>query len=247
MDKELEDLIRLHKIGRAYLKALKDEGLWEPGENGWDPDHHMKKWAVQRRFDDGNLPLFFLDKIETKQHADDLAEDLIEEFEGSHSLSEDEFYRRYWGRPNHDRDMPDLILSMIEYAVFTSEAAVSLMRHAWMNTEFPSQNADPERWVDNFTTAGWVSDDDSPRPTEPIRLYRGAELEHAAGMSWTASVDTARWFANRWTKGGEVFWAIFQPDELLARFTTRNEDEYVVDTVYLDNLDRIKTLTKEDA
>lgn len=247
MDEELAELIRLHGIGKKYLQALKDRGMWEPGPDGWSNDHHMKKWAIQREFEDGTLPMFFLEKIETKAHADELVEALIEEFEESHGLSQDEFYRRYWGRPNHDRDMPDLILTLIEYDVFTPEAAVALMNHAWTGTEFPSQNAEPERWVDAFRIAGWVSDNDDERPTEPIRLYRGAELEHAAGMSWTANADTARWFANRWAKGGEVFWAIFQPHELLARFSGRNEDEYVVDTPNIDNLDRIKTLMKEDA
>jgi hypothetical protein len=229
----MEEMIRLYTAGRDYIQALKDNGLWDPGSRRarGDIDYHRKKLELQQKFTFPEMPMFYLDKVETKTHAEELEDELLDEYEETESLTQEEFYSKYWSRPHHDRDLPELLLNLLDYDVLTQEAAIALLKEAWTGTEFPTQNDEEtqDRWTSAFSSAGWVSDDGSTRPTEPVRLYRGAVPECSYGMSWTGDVEKARWFAKRFGPEGEVFCATFQPGDLLARFTGRNEDEYVVD------------------
>ena len=38
------------------------------------------------------------------------------------------------------------------------------------------------------------------RLPDPVRIYRGAQLKYARGMSWTTDPDTAAWFAHRFIR-----------------------------------------------
>lgn len=91
------------------------------------------------------------------------------------------------------------------------------------------------QWRSLFTQAGYAQDGvPADRPAEPVRLYRGATVEGKHGMSWTSSLDTAKFFAIP-TLGdeGTIWTAVFEPEHLLARITARGEHEYVVDPVVL--------------
>jgi hypothetical protein len=74
-------------------------------------------------------------------------------------------------------------------------------------------------------------------PDAPVTLYRGVRDEHGMRrMSWTASLNTARWFANRFGSGRVYQIVDIDPEHVLARITRgRDEDEYVLDPEYIDD------------
>lgn len=65
---------------------------------------------------------------------------------------------------------------------------------------------------------------------EEITVYRGIRGRgRLEALSWTLDIDKAEWFAKRWNKGGKVYSARVKKEDILAVFTSRNEDEIVVD------------------
>ena len=65
---------------------------------------------------------------------------------------------------------------------------------------------------------------------EEITVYRGIRGRgRLEALSWTLDIDKAEWFAKRWNKGGKVYSARVKKEDVLAVFTSRNEDEIVVD------------------
>jgi 8-oxo-dGTP pyrophosphatase MutT (NUDIX family) len=227
-----EALVAQYRAGNLYCKRLKEAGLWDA--RGYDIDLIRKKYQIQaevyEEFADVELPMFCLEKAETHKHMQELAEQWVEEHSGLNTLTVKKFWDGVYGRPNHDRDYPDLLLTLVEEDCLTEKATRKLLAEVWMQTEFPGVNGGNERWLDAFDAAGWVSDNKSERPTTPMTLYRGAVEDHKIGLAWTADPERAAWFAKRFNYGddvGKVYRRIFQPHELLARFTGRNEDEYV--------------------
>jgi hypothetical protein len=231
-DAEIEAMAAQFRVEREYVTRLKAVGLW-PGTSGIE--HYQRKMQIQqdiyRDYPDVDLPMFALEKAETRLHAEELARQWCREHGGEETLTAEEFWSAVWSRPNHDRDNPDLLLTLIEEGCLTPAAMRELIADVWTSTEFPGANGGVDRWRDAFDIAGWISDDESERPTEPLTLYRGAVPEYQRGMSWTLDPERAVWFAKRFMHGndaGLVYRRTFGPREILARFTGRGEDEYVV-------------------
>lgn len=71
-----------------------------------------------------------------------------------------------------------------------------------------------------------------------MNIYRGVALgREPNGLSWTANLEKAKWFAHRFDRGdkqGYVETAIAKKTDILAYFNTRNEDELVVNTRQLN-------------
>ena len=91
---------------------------------------------------------------------------------------------------------------------------------------------------------------DLPRPAAPLTLYRGVHTSaHRLGLSWSLSVDKARWFVRRGGRGhnmgGFVYRAIAPPDAILAGFNDRGEEEYVVDPTRLRAVRRVEVVSPE--
>jgi hypothetical protein len=230
-----------YRAGLTYIDRLREAGLWDLRGREYGMEQMRAKIEIQQQiyaeFPDANLPMFYLDKAETLQHMEELAEELVEKHSGYKTLTAQEFWREAWSRPHHDRDHPDLLLALIESDCLTEDATRELLEDVWVTVEFPEQNGGSQRWMDAFDMAGWVSDDESERPTEPMVLYRGAIEDHKVGMAWTADPERAAWFAQRLSSGmepGHVYRRTFQPREILARFAGRNEDEYVCWVADLD-------------
>lgn len=124
----------------------------------------------------------------------------------------------------------------------------------------------PKLWVDpnmaiggpaNFTAevayriferTGFISDG-APPPTEPQRVYHGVWWndqddpqafisDHWSGLAWTSSLDVARIFA----KTGGLYATTVTPDQVLARFDSRDEHEWVIDlrTLDIDSLEKLE-------
>lgn len=132
------------------------------------------------------------------------------------------------------------LLFDLHYESLLSPDAYRLAGSLWSVAEFPESYLRNE-WIDVFELAGYCVDGlPSPRPAEPLTLYRGATPEGKTGMSWTDDHEIARRFASgelwgRQTPG--VLWtAKVEPWRLLCRNHEdgRHEAEYVIDPAGLE-------------
>ena len=108
----------------------------------------------------------------------------------------------------------------------------------WTIVEFPNMddNITAPEFVKIFRRAdkAFLMDEDEQKqysalPKE-ITVYRGIRGRgRLEALSWTLDIDKAEWFAKRWNKGGKVYSAMVKKEDVLAVFTSRNEDEIVVD------------------
>jgi hypothetical protein len=131
---------------------------------------------------------------------------------------------------------PQLVSSLFGLGcLMDADVLAAGVEAAWTGAEFPMSFLDAEEWTTLFETTGYlVGSKRRPDllPTKPIRLYRGASVAGAFGWSWTHSIDTARWFANRPAQRGvgRVWTAEVSPHRIFAHFPdSRGEGEYVVD------------------
>jgi hypothetical protein len=98
--------------------------------------------------------------------------------------------------------------------------------------------------------AGYVGD--LPQPAEPLTLYRGVfTSRHRLGISWSMSIDTARYFVRPGgrgpNRGGFVYSAVAPPDAILAGFDVHREGEYVVDPARLSKVQRVEIVPPDSA
>jgi uncharacterized protein len=88
-----------------------------------------------------------------------------------------------------------------------------------------------ELWLELFERAGYVSDTDE-KLEGVLSVYRGvAGKRHRRGLSWTLSLDRARWFARRyghWFGNPLVYEATVDARDVLAFIVDRNEQQVVV-------------------
>lgn len=74
---------------------------------------------------------------------------------------------------------------------------------------------------------------------DQVRVYCGVnKFENPKGLSWTLSLDIAKWFANRWChdgrKDGYIQTALVNKSDVLAYFGDRGESEVIIDGRKLD-------------
>lgn len=92
-----------------------------------------------------------------------------------------------------------------------------MLRHLWIRSEYPNCDVNVTRLqlVDMFRRANprWLMDDaeefqrfmDLP---DTLTVYRGVtsyNADNIRALSWTLSLDTARWFAKRFGERGTVY------------------------------------------
>lgn len=126
--------------------------------------------------------------------------------------------------------------------------------NAWYMAEYPEKQVDADMWVDLFDRIGYTIDgepakreDDLP---EFVTVYRGCLPERIDGMSWTTSLETAYWFASRWTSHGgrqlHVYRAEIPRDFVLAKVGGRGENEVVISTRDLDMEAEVEVVSEEE-
>lgn len=118
-----------------------------------------------------------------------------------------------------------------------------LLADTWTDDDLPSAALSKRQWARMFRASGFLSDG-PPKPDGPVRLFRAARPEGAAGLSWTASLDVAKWYQETpngsrmgtlygipsdFLHGREIYTCVASPRQVLARFSERAEDEYVID------------------
>lgn len=139
------------------------------------------------------------------------------------------------GHLSATRDMPTFALLVIGSRVLDEETERDLAVFAWRAPEWPEQG-DGVLWRATWRRLGFCSDLEGEQPpTSPLALYRGAVPRYKRGMSWTADLDKARWFARRFPPSnyfgqGRVYAATVPPERVFARIADRGEDEWVIDT-----------------
>lgn len=121
-----------------------------------------------------------------------------------------------------------------------------LLGDIWVNVESPNQDG----FVSTDTLLEWFKTADKTSlmseeeletynhlPDE-IQIYRGVGTKsNPKGFSWTANLEKAEWFAERFSVlGGDgyVVTATVKKEDVLAYFSRRDEDEYIVDGNKLD-------------
>lgn len=132
----------------------------------------------------------------------------------------------------------DQLLSWYTSNRLTRQQLATHLLSAWVGAEWPHDTAalhvEDSGIVEMFRIAGFLTDDGAVSPpSAPMLLYRGCTVYGAAGFSWTADPETARWFAKR---GGlfrpVIVAAIIEPDHILAIVTSgRDESEAIVDPI----------------
>ena len=76
-----------------------------------------------------------------------------------------------------------------------------------------------------------------------LTVYRGVTSYNSKSikvMSWTLSLDTAKWFSNRFGEKGTVYKAHIRKQYVFALLNGRNESEVVVDPEYLTDVIKIR-------
>lgn len=120
------------------------------------------------------------------------------------------------------------------YRIFDTELLAVAVQDAWSGAEYPEGALDGFFWVELFNSA-------SPHlafPGTPLTLYRGVRHpDWMRRMSWTSSLKTARWFANRYESTGTVYRIVdVDPGDVLAQIVDgRDEDEFVLEPEFLDH------------
>lgn len=125
--------------------------------------------------------------------------------------------------------------------LLSKEDHAKILAYSWVYSEHPDKdpNLSPSRLLGNFKTADpkHLMDEDEYAVflelPDLVEVYRGINSQNRTDLkktlSWTLSVDTARWFAHRYGEQGEV-WKGFVPKErIYAYFGRRGESEVIVD------------------
>ncbi|KFZ80846.1 hypothetical protein ED92_11030 [Amycolatopsis sp. MJM2582] len=131
-------------------------------------------------------------------------------------------------------DMPVLLDALHRHRLITDHALSCFVGPAWSHAERPDLTLPRHRWRALFTAAGYTEDGRRvPRPTQPLRLYRGSVADRRDDWSWTESRRVARTYAAGGFGGrlpGAIWTALVEPGRLQACNTDRDEAEFVVDT-----------------
>jgi hypothetical protein len=119
-----------------------------------------------------------------------------------------------------------------------SGAATNELAFAWSTGNSPERVVQAPDWLAAFDAVGYISDEDSPQdaPNGDQVLYRGATPKRRLGLAWTERRAVAELFTNELKERGEdgrIYRAHVESWRVKARFNTRDEREWVIDTTDL--------------
>lgn len=117
----------------------------------------------------------------------------------------------------------------------TPETIGECLAHCWVDMEFPNQHA-CDMLLELFDKAdkkALMSEEEYEKFSslpETVEIYRGIQSKKAKvkAMSWTLSLDKAKWFANRWGQNNKVVKVLMPKRNILAYFKGRGEEEIVI-------------------
>lgn len=135
---------------------------------------------------------------------------------------------------------PALLYAAWEGGVIADDVVAEVIGSVWAMAEYPDRSLARAEWRELFDAAGYTVDGHrSPRPAEPLVLWRGSVPERALDWSWSASREVAERYAAGRVAGrqpGRLYRAVVPPEALLCSNAghDRGEAEYVVDTALVD-------------
>lgn len=193
-------------------------------------------------------PMPSLEDLKAQQMANaaDAVADMVGGYGNTNSL--DAFLHNWFDHnPVHDRDLPHAVYDVVTEECLTAEEEFAAVTTAWKMPEYPEANLGRDRWLTLFRrlarTDQVVGDDGVLHRSQvrvPSSLWRGAIPRRKMGMAWTGDRERAEWFVQRFesSTGFHLYRLDNVPvSAVLARFESRSEDEYVIDT---DGLDPIR-------
>lgn len=75
---------------------------------------------------------------------------------------------------------------------------------------------------------------------DEITVYRGVNsVGRILSLSWTTDLETAKWFAKRWTKDGKVCKGKIKKEYVLAYFLGRGESEVIIEFNKLTDVEEV--------
>jgi hypothetical protein len=137
------------------------------------------------------------------------------------------------------------VFDFVKHSLGTKDYS-NILGDIWQLTEFPHQYG-MRKLVALFkrTSPRFLMDENDFKvwqalPQE-IRVFRGVQKicrkpAKVRGLSWTMSLEKAKWFANRWKNKGKVWQADIYKDDCFAYFDGRKEKEIVLNPNRLRNL-----------
>lgn len=116
----------------------------------------------------------------------------------------------------------------------------NLLSYAWTSSENPNKDVNVSvntliKWFEEADKLSLMDKEEyityQNLPNELI-LYRGIDSKsNPKGISWTRNLETAKWFANRFsTSNNYILKAKITKKDMLCYFSSRNEDEIIVNT-----------------
>jgi len=163
--------------------------------------------------------------------ADALIQVAVDDFAGSHAMTASNVHHLvgYTGRVYGPRALYVLDL----FGAISPDAYAEVVPHVWGIAEFPGAALARADWRRLFGKAGFtVEGVPADRPTEPVRLWRGAWRRDKGGLSWTTTRSRAEWFVKA-RSGDQRLWTTLAPPGALLCYqheAGRGEDEWIVDT-----------------
>ena len=129
----------------------------------------------------------------------------------------------------------------------SSEEFSDLLGDAWVTSEYANldENVTKKQLLKLFKDADkskLMSEDELETFEDfedEVVVYRGVgsgNKNNIKALSWTTSFGKAKWFAERWGKGGKIYAATISKENILAYFDRKNEDEVIVDFAALQNI-----------
>lgn len=147
------------------------------------------------------------------------------------------------------------LMFLNDVAKFLSvEEFSDLLGDAWVTSEYANldENVTKKQLLKLFKSADkskLMSEDELETFEDfedEVVVYRGVgskNKNNIHALSWTTSFGKARWFAERWGKGGKIYAATISKENILAYFDRKNESEVIVD---FDALQNIKPVTRPE-
>lgn len=135
------------------------------------------------------------------------------------------------------------------YQFLDDKELAEVLRSAWTSVEYP--NNDPNftqaemirlfkrAKIKNLCTESEIASIEAM--PESITIFRGIQKGASEkGMSWTTSLQTARWFANRFNNNGKIYSTCIPKDAILAYFDS-GEKEVIVDPKALQDVKDVES------
>lgn len=140
-------------------------------------------------------------------------------------------------------------LTFLKYVkkYLTKKEFAEQLKDVWIMSENPNNDVNVSigtlvRWFQSADKKYLMNEEEYEiyeNLPDQVRVYCGVnKFENPKGLSWTLSLDTAKWFANRWSHDGSedgyIQTALVNKSDVLAYFGDRGESEVIIDGRKLD-------------